>query len=141
GCPDSPPGYTAGNGSAIAPVGIAIAATACTLQQKALARLHFIASRRHRGFPRGAEAGDEARSASRPAASVPRGREAALVVAANDTRAFQKLVFAQQAQSAAPLTCPTRSGDELEAGDAAGKFGLENFDRGEVEVAQMRGCG
>src|SRR5215467_2109581 len=87
-CRDISLGYIAGKRSAIAPVGIAIAAAACALQQKALALLHLVASRRHRGFPRGAEAGDEARSASRFAASVAGGREAALVVAANDSRAF-----------------------------------------------------
>src|SRR2546427_102344 len=65
-------------------------------------------------------------------------REAALVVAANDGRVFQKLVLAQQTRAAAPLAGTARIGDEFEAGNAAGKLGFENFDRGDVQVAQMR---
>jgi len=51
---------------------------------------------------------------------------------------FQKFVLAQQAQAPAPFPGAARIGDELEAGDAAGKLGFENFDRSDVQVAQMR---
>src|SRR6516164_2084773 len=84
--------------------------------------------------------GADRRSRRRPrfAASDAARREAALVVAANDGGVFQKLVLAQQAQAAAPLAGTARIGDKFEAGDAAGKLGFENFDRSDVQVAQMR---
>src|SRR5262245_23439555 len=132
-------GYITGKRGAIAAARIAAAAAARALQQEALARLHLVAARgRCLVFLRGGEPDDEACSASRLAARDAARREATLVVAANDGRVFQKLVFAQQTRAAAPLAGTARIGDEFEAGNAAGKLGFENFDRGDVQVAQMR---
>src|SRR5215472_2671093 len=132
-------GHITGKRGAIAAARIAAAAAARALQQKTLAGLHLVAARRRRlVFLRGVEPDDEARPASRLAAGDAARREAALVVAANDSGVFQKLVLAQQAQAAAPLAGTARIGDKFEAGDAAGKLGFENFDRSDVQVAQMR---
>src|SRR5262249_56795489 len=83
---------------------IAPAAAARALQQEALASLHLVAPRgwRHE-FLRGGGPDHEACPTSRLAARDAARREAALVVAANDGRIFQKLVFAQQAQAPAPM--------------------------------------
>src|SRR5262245_62426686 len=132
-------GHITGKRGAIAAARIAAAAAARALQQKALARLHLVAARRLRlVFLRGGEPDDEACPASRRAAGDAARREAALVVAANDGCIFQQLVLAQQAQAAAPFSGAARIRHKLEAGDAAGKLGFENFDWGDVQVAQMR---
>src|SRR5262249_61118555 len=68
-----------------APARIAVAAPACALQEKSLARAHLIAARcRGRLLLRGAEPDDEARAASRfPSGDADR-RKTAFVVAADD---------------------------------------------------------
>src|SRR5262245_63932022 len=125
-------GRITGKRGAIAAARIAAAAAARALQQEALARLHLVAARGRRLiFLRGGEPDDEACPASRLAAGDAARRQAALVVAANDGCVFQELVLAQQAQAAAPFPGAARIRHELEAGDAAGKLGFENFDRGD----------
>src|SRR5262245_13908024 len=117
-------GYITGRRGAIAAARIAAAAAARALQQEALARLHLVAARGRRlVFLRGVEPDDEACSASRLAARDAARREAALVVAANDGRIFQKLVLAQQTQAAAPLAGTARIGEEFEEGEAVGEVG------------------
>src|SRR5262249_36320300 len=129
---------------ALAPARIAVAAPACALQEKSLARAHLIAARcRGRLLLRGAEPDDEARAAPRfPSGDADR-RKTAFVVAAEDRGSLPQLVFALEAQAAAPSTRAARIRHQLETRDAAGKLGFEDFDRRDVQVAEMgrgRGC-
>src|SRR5712692_5594414 len=110
----------AGKRGRIAPARVAVAAAARALQEESLAGRHLIAARRRRHvFLLGAEPDDEAGAASGLAAGDAARRKAALVVAADDGRALQELVFAPQAQAAAPLPGSARIRHQLEAGDAA----------------------
>src|SRR5262249_56037047 len=88
---------------------IAAAAAASALQQEALAGLYLVAPRgwRHE-FLRGGGPDHEACPASRLAARDAARREAALVVAANDGRIFQKPVFAPQPPPPPPLSGAAR---------------------------------
>src|SRR5262245_51129768 len=90
-------GQIVGERSAVAALRIAVAAAGGALEQEALARAQLIAARRRRHMLlRGAELDDEARAAPSLAAVDARGRKAALVVAADDGRVFEQLVFASQ---------------------------------------------
>src|SRR5262249_7336005 len=125
---------------AIAPARIAVAAAACALQEKSLARAHLVAARcRGRLLLRGAEPDDEARAAPGfPPGDADR-RKTAFVVAADDGGILQQLVFALEAQTAAPSTRAAPIRHQLETRDAAGELRFEEFHRRCVHGA-WKGC-
>src|SRR5262245_18206261 len=132
-------GDIAGNGGVVAPRRIAIAAAARALQEEALARAHLDAGGGRRlVFLTCAEPHHEAGALAILAPGAAFGREAGLVEAADHGRILEQLVFAPHGEPAAPPSGARGIGDEIEAGDAAGKLGFENLDRRGVQVAEMR---
>src|SRR5215831_11841468 len=119
--------------------GIAKAAAGGALQQEALARLHRVARRGARlVLVGGAEPHHEARAAARLAAGDALRRKARLVEPADHGRILEQLVLAPQAQAPAPPPGAARIRHEIEARDAAGIFRLEDLDRRDVQVGEMR---
>src|SRR5215470_12410497 len=100
-------GQIAGKRGAVAAARIAVAAAAGALQEETIARLELVAAGRGLALVRGAEGGDEAAAGAGRAAGEPARREARLVEAADDGGVLQDLVFALQAQAAAPLSGAT----------------------------------
>src|SRR5262245_8295577 len=101
---------------------IAAAAAAGTAQEEALARRHLVTSRgRRHVFAFGAEPDHEAGAAPGLAAVDAAGRKAALVEAADVGCVLEQLIFALEAQAAAPSSGSAGIRHQLETGDAAGK--------------------
>src|SRR4029453_11616605 len=100
--------------------GIAVAASACTLQEETLAGAQLIAPGcRHVPFFSGPCADDKTAAAARFAAGNSVGRKARPVVAPHHARVLQQFIGAAERESAAELAGTAGIGRQLEGRDAA----------------------